>query len=92
VKSYKSSIKFGKVPNLSPSFLGPFEILENKGPMAYQLSLLDSLRRMYDVFHIFVLRHYVSDPTHVINMRSLQVLDEGSLTVEPIHILDHRIR
>jgi hypothetical protein len=72
--------------------VGPFEVVEKKGPMAYQLALLDSLRHMHDVFHVFVLRHYVSDPTHVIDMISLQVLDEGALTVEPIHILDHRIR
>jgi hypothetical protein len=26
------------------------------------------------------LRHYVSDPTHVIDMSSLQVSDEGVLT------------
>ena len=60
--------------------------------MAYQLAFLDSLRRMHDVFHVFVLRHYVSDTTHVIEMSSLQVSDEGALTVDPIHILDHHIQ
>jgi hypothetical protein len=47
---------------------------------------------MHDVFHVYVLRHYVSDPTHVIDLSTLQVFDEGVLTVEPIHILDHHIR
>jgi hypothetical protein len=60
--------------------------------VAYQLALPDSLRHMHDVFHVYVLRHYVSDPTHVIGMSSLQVSDEGALTTEPICILDHRIR
>jgi hypothetical protein len=60
--------------------------------MAYRLALPDSLRRMHDVFHVSVLRHYISDPTHVIDMSSLQVSDEGALMAEPIHILDHRIR
>jgi hypothetical protein len=44
--------------------------------------LPDSLRRMHDVFHVSVLRHYISDPTHVIEMSSLQVSDEGVLTDE----------
>jgi hypothetical protein len=92
VKPDKSLIKFGKVVKLSPRFMGPFEIVENKVSMAYQLALPDSLRCMHDVFHVYVLRHYVSDPTHVIDMISLQVLDKGALTVEPICILDHRIR
>jgi hypothetical protein len=60
--------------------------------MAYRLALPDYLRCMHNVFHVFFLRHYVSDPTHVIDMSSLQVLDEGLLTMDPICILDHRIR
>jgi hypothetical protein len=92
VKPHKSSIKFGKGVKLSPRFVGPFKIVEKKGPMAYQLPLPDSLRRMHDVFHVSVLRHYISDPTHVIHMISLQVSDEGALTTEPICILDHFIQ
>jgi hypothetical protein len=92
VKPHKSSIKFGKGAKLSPRFVGPFEIVERKGPVAYRLALPDSLRRMHDVFHVSVLRHYVSDPTHVIDMSSLQVSDEGALTAEPVRILDHRVR
>jgi hypothetical protein len=90
-KLHKSSIKFGKGAILSPRFMGPFEIVERKGPMAHRLALLDSLRCMHDVFLVSVLRHYVSDPTHVIDMSSLQVSDEGALTAEPICILDLRI-
>jgi hypothetical protein len=71
VKPHKSSIKFGKEDQISPRFMGPFDIMERKGLMAYQLALPDSLRRMHDVFHVYVLRHYISDPTHVIEMSSL---------------------
>jgi hypothetical protein len=92
VKPHKSSIKFEKGDKLSPRFVGPFKVVERKGPVAYRLSLLDSLRRMHDVFHVFVLRNYVSDPTHLIDMSSLQVSEEGALMTEQIHILDHRIR
>jgi hypothetical protein len=72
--------------------VGPFEIVERKGPVAYRLALPDSLRRMHDVFHVSVLRHYISDPTHVIDLSSLQVSDEGALMAEPVRILDHRVR
>ena len=60
--------------------------------MAYQLALPASLRCMHDVFHVSVLRHYISDPTHVIDMSSLQVFDEASLTAETVYILDHHVR
>jgi hypothetical protein len=92
VKLHKSLIKFGKGAKLSPRFVGPFEITERKGTVAYRLALPDSLRHMHDVFHVSVLRHYISDPTHVIDMSSLQVLDEGALTTESVCILDHRVQ
>jgi hypothetical protein len=92
VKPHNISIKFGKGAKPSSNFMGPFEIMEKKGPMAYSIAFPDSLRRMHDVFHVSVLRHYVSDPTHVIDMSSLQVLDEVALTIDPIHILVHHIR
>jgi hypothetical protein len=60
--------------------------------MAYRLALLDSLRHMHDVLHVSVLRHYISDPTHVIDMCSFQVLYEGELMDESVCILDHRVR
>jgi hypothetical protein len=92
VKPHKSSIKFGKGAKISPRFMGPFEIVERKGPVAYRLALPDSLRHMHDVFHVSILRHYISNPTHVIDMSSLQVLDEGVLTAESVCILDHCVR
>jgi hypothetical protein len=92
VKPQKSLIKFGKGAKISPRFMGPFEVVENKGLVAYRLAFPDSLRHMHDVFHVSVLIHYISDPSHVIDMSSLQVSDEGSLMENPIHILDHLIR
>jgi hypothetical protein len=92
VKPHKSSIKFGKGAKLSPRLVVPFNIMEKKGPMAYLLSLPDYLRLMHDVFHVYVLRRYISDPTHVIDMISLKVSDKGALMDEPIHIMDHHIR
>ena len=73
------------------SLLGSWDLLRlwrERGPVAYRLALPDSLRRMHDVFHVSFLRHYISDPTHVIDLSSLQVSDAGVLTTEPIHILD----
>ena len=92
MKLHKILIKFGKGDKISPRFVGLFDIVEKKGLVAYWLALPDSLRRMHDVFHVSVLRHYVSDPTHVIDMSSLQVSDEGALTAEPVRIIDHRVR
>ena len=68
--------------------MGPFEILERKGPIAYRLSLPPSLTRMHDVFHVSILRHYISDPSHVIDFGHLQVSNEGIVMTELVCILD----
>jgi hypothetical protein len=39
VKLHKSLIKFGKGPKLSPRFMGPFDIMERKGPRGLSTSL-----------------------------------------------------
>jgi len=92
VKLHNCSIKFGKGAKISSRFVGPFEVVENKVPMAYRLALHDSLRHMHDVFHVSILRHYISYLSHVIDLSSLHVLDKGVLMAEPIRILDHHTR
>ena len=44
------------------------------------------------MFSCIYLRHYVSDPTHMIDMSSLHVSDEGALTAEPVRILEKCVR
>ena len=55
VKLHKSLIKFGKGDKLSPRFVGPFEVVEKKGPVAYRLAFPNSLRRIHGVFHVSIL-------------------------------------
>jgi hypothetical protein len=52
VKLHKSLIKFVKGAKISPMIVGPLDIVEKKGPVAYRLALPDSLRCMHDVFHV----------------------------------------
>lgn len=41
--------------------------------MAYRFTLPPSLACMHDVFHIFILHHYTSNPSHVIEFGHLRV-------------------
>ena len=92
IRPNKSTIRFGKGTKLSPRFIGPFEILERIGPVAYRLALPPHLYRTHNVFHVSVLRHYIADESHKIHWKDLQVSDEGTFTAEPLRILDHRVR
>ena len=60
-------VRFGKRGKLSPRFIGPFEILEMVGIVAYRLALPPSLSSVHEVFHVFMLQKYTLDPTHVLD-------------------------
>ena len=63
---WKGMIKFGKKGKLSPQFICPYEVLERIGPVAYKLALPVELSQVHDVFHVSMLRHYRSDPRHIL--------------------------
>ena len=71
-----------KSKKLTPRFIGPYQISENIGPVAYRVGLPPHLSNLHDVFHVSQLRKYVSDPSHVIQSDDVQVRD--NLTVETL--------
>ena len=60
-------VRFDKRGKLSSRFIGPFEILERIGTVAYRLALSPSMSGVHEVFHISMLRKYTTDPSHVVD-------------------------
>ena len=75
---WKGVVRFGKRGKLSPRYIGPFEIVERIGPVAYRLDLPDELFRVHNVFHISMLHKYISDPSHVLETPEIELNDERS--------------
>ena len=73
---------------LSPRFVGPFEILERIGQVAYRLALPPSLLGVHDVFHISMLWKYVSDTTHVLRYEDLELQTDLSYEERLVQVLD----
>jgi hypothetical protein len=92
IRPNKSTIRFRKETKLSPRFIGPFRIQEKIGPVAYRLILPPHLHKNHNIFHVSILLHYVVDESHKPNWKELQVSDVGTLTIEPLRILDRRVR
>ncbi|XP_022883628.1 uncharacterized protein LOC111400441 [Olea europaea var. sylvestris] len=95
VAPMKEILRVGKKGKLSPRFIGPFEILEKIGSVAYHLALPPELSAVHNVFHISMLRKYIPDSNHVVNVQSLDV--QSDMTYEKASAVmlerkDHALR
>ncbi|GKF66179.1 hypothetical protein Tco_0192696 [Tanacetum coccineum] len=52
VSPWKGVVRFGKKGKLAPRFVGPFEIIEKVGHVAYRLDLPEELNGVHDTFHV----------------------------------------
>ncbi|GKA99373.1 putative reverse transcriptase domain-containing protein, partial [Tanacetum coccineum] len=60
---WKGVVRFGKKGKLAPRFVGPFEIIEKVGLVAYRLDLPEELNGVHDTFHVSNLKKCLADPT-----------------------------
>ena len=85
-------VRFGKRGKLSPRFIGPFEILERVGTVAYRLALPPNMLGVREVFHVSMLRKYAPDPAHVVDWRQIEIDTDGTFEGGPVCIVDSRDR
>ena len=86
----KGVVRFGKRRKLAPRYIGPFEILERVGTVAYRLVLPSSLSGVYEVFHVSMLRKYTPDPAHVVDWGGIIVDTDVTFEEGLVRIMDSR--
>ncbi|KAL2230890.1 UNVERIFIED_CONTAM: Transposon Ty3-G Gag-Pol polyprotein [Sesamum indicum] len=92
ISPWRGILRFGKQGKLSPRYIGPDEIIERIGPLAYQLALPAELSQIHYVFHVSMLRRYRSDPSHIIRESEIEISEELTYVEEPAEILDRNVR
>ena len=86
----RDRIRFGSKGKLSPRYIGPFEVVNRIGAVAYKLALPSSLEGVHDVFHVSELRKYVPYEKHILDYSELTLRLDLSYEVQPVAILDNR--
>ncbi|KAJ9544591.1 LOW QUALITY PROTEIN: hypothetical protein OSB04_024298 [Centaurea solstitialis] len=92
VSPWKGLLVFWKSGKLSPQFIGPFEIMERIGPLAYRLDLPPELSTIHDTFHVSNLKKYLSEETVVLPLKEVQINEQLRITEKPIEFLDREIK
>ena len=92
VSPWKKVIRFGKKGKLSPSFIGPYEVIEKVGLVAYRLALPPELEKIHNVFHVSMLRRYKSYLSHVVSLETIELRPDLMYEEEPVEILAREMK
>ncbi|XP_059629517.1 uncharacterized protein LOC132272376 [Cornus florida] len=83
-------MRFGKNGKLSPRFIGPFEILECIGKVAYRLALPPHMDTVHNVFHVSMIQKYKPDPSHILSCVDVEVDEDMTYEEKLVQILNRR--
>ena len=92
VSPLKKVMRFRGKGKLILRFIGPYEVIEKVCPMAYRLTLPPELEKIYNVFHISMLRRYRSDPSHVVSSEIIELRPDLTYEEKPVQILAREVK
>nr|GEV42084.1 hypothetical protein [Tanacetum cinerariifolium] len=92
VSPWKGMIHFRKKGKLAPRYVGPFEILERTGPVAYQLRFPEELSSVHDTFYVSNLKKRLTDANLHVPLDEIKIEKTLCFVKEPIEIMDREVK
>nr|XP_043629923.1 uncharacterized protein LOC122601224 [Erigeron canadensis] len=92
VSPWKGVVRFIKRGKLAPRYIGPFEITERIGVVAYRLKLPLELSNVHDVFHVSNLKKCLADETRNVPLNEIRVDSNLSFKEEPVEIMEREVK
>ncbi|GKB14049.1 putative reverse transcriptase domain-containing protein [Tanacetum coccineum] len=92
VSLWKGMIRFGTKGKLAPRYVGPFEILERIGPIAYRLRLPEELSSVHDTFHVSNLKKCLAHANLHAPLDEIKIDKTLHFVEEPVEIMDREVR
>ncbi|GJV99542.1 putative reverse transcriptase domain-containing protein [Tanacetum coccineum] len=88
----ESVMRFGKKGKLAPRYVGPFEILERIGPVAYRLRLPNELSEVHDTFHVSNLKKCLADANLHVPLDEIKVDKTLHFVEKLVEIMDREVK
>jgi hypothetical protein len=92
VSPNKGVQRFEMKGKLAPCYVGPYEIIEECGPVAYRVRIPSQLAAIHDFFHASQLKKRVRVPTEIVEQQEIMVEPHLSCVEQLIKILDQKER
>ncbi|GJT22018.1 hypothetical protein Tco_0891955 [Tanacetum coccineum] len=89
---YGRDFCFEKKGKLASRYVGPFEILERIGPVAYRLRLPEELSGVHDTFHVSNLKKCLADASLHVPLDEIKVDKTLRFVEEPVEIMDREVK
>ncbi|GJX08439.1 putative reverse transcriptase domain-containing protein [Tanacetum coccineum] len=89
---WKGVVCFEKKGKLTPRFVGPFEIVEKVGHVAYRLDFPEELNGVHDTFYGSNLKKCLADPTLQVPLDEIRVDAKLNFMEEPVEILEREFK
>lgn len=87
----KGVIRLGKKDKYSPKYVGPYQNLHRMGQVDYKLELPQELEVVHPVFHVFMLRNCLGDPSCITLIEDVIITEDLSYEEVPVAILDCQV-
>lgn len=75
VSPSKSLMRFQRKGKLSHRYIGPIELTDRVGTIAYWIAQPSNLSSIHNVFHISMLHKYEPDPLHILDYEPIDLTD-----------------
>ncbi|GJU21899.1 putative reverse transcriptase domain-containing protein [Tanacetum coccineum] len=92
VSPWKDVIRFRKRGKLAPRYVGPFEIVERIGPVAYRLRLPQELSGIHDTFHVLNLKKCLANTDLHVPLDKLKIDNNLCFVKETLEIMKREVK
>nr|GEU72266.1 putative reverse transcriptase domain-containing protein [Tanacetum cinerariifolium] len=90
VKPWKGVFRFRKKGKLASRYVGPVEIIERIGLVAYRLRLPEEFNSMHDTFHVLNLKKCLADANLHVPLEEIKIEKTHRFVEEPVEIMDRK--
>ena len=88
----KGVMRFGRKGKLSPHYVGPYDVLQRIGKVAYELKVPSELASVHLVFNVCMLKKCIGDMISILSIEGLGVDKNISYGEVPVVILDLQVK
>ncbi|GJU69065.1 putative reverse transcriptase domain-containing protein [Tanacetum coccineum] len=92
VSPWNGAVRFGKKGKLAPRYVGPFEVLERIGSVAYRLRFPQELNGVHNTFHVSNLKKCLADANLHVPLDEIKIDKILRFVEEPVEIMDREVK